>query len=120
MLCQVNLFLKRLIANFDNTPAPLRKGMSFKEGLYLHQCCGGFVHFLKEFEKLAPPDEFTQAAESLRNQFGFGYLDPDIYHCLETQVSPGLVRSVSAFRPAWDTIEPPFWFRASFGLNLGV
>ena len=95
----MDLFLQRILAAFDNTPAPMRKAMTHKEGLVAHQCCGAFVHFLSELEKIAPPAEYQEAATSLTSQFGFGYLDPDLLHGLESSVPPGDVRSVSAFRP---------------------
>ena len=104
----MDLFLHRSVANFDNTPAPMRKAMTYKEGLQVHQSCGAFVHFLEELESIAPPAEYQEAARALHSQFGFGYLDPDLLHCLESTVPPGDVRSVSAFRPFFSATMPQF------------
>lgn len=92
------LFVDRMIADHDNKPAQLRKAMTFREAVELHQACGGFLHFLDALEKLAPGSEFQTMQHELHQQFKYGYLDPDILHCLANQVPPGDVKSVGAFR----------------------
>eukprot|EP00438_Fugacium_kawagutii_P023793 Skav228140 [mRNA] locus=scaffold2683:22736:26272:- [translate_table: standard] len=94
----VMLFVDRMIADHDNKPPQLRKPMSYREAVELHQACGGFQHFLTSLERIAPGSEFKGMQEELKQQFKYGYLDPDILHCLNTQVPPGDLKSVSAFR----------------------
>ena len=38
-------------------------------------------------------------ATQLKQQFMYGYMDGDIMHVLETEVPPGQLAAVSAFRP---------------------
>lgn len=47
---------------------------------------------------MAPAADFPAMEADLRKQFQYGYLDPDILHSLESQVPPGDIRMVSAFR----------------------
>ena len=87
-----------MLADFDTTPGPLRKAMSVREAMSKHQACGGFLHYLKILEGMAPAAEFQQMSEELHRQFQYGYLDPDILHSLESSVPPGDISMVSAFR----------------------
>lgn len=92
------LFVDRIIADFDHTAQPLRKALSFRDALSKHQACGGFLHFLKALERIAPASDFQTMKDDLLRQFQYGYLDPDILHSLENQVPPGDIGAVSAFR----------------------
>ena len=96
--CQVQLFVQRVINDYDNAPQPLRTAVTFRSGLSKHQACGAFLHFLKHLERVAPASEFPKMAEDLKKQFAFGYLDPDLIHSLESQVPPGDISQVAAFR----------------------
>ena len=94
------LFVKRVLADHDNTPPALRKPLSYRDALSKHQCCGGFLFYLRQLEKMAPSADFPAMKEELLSQFDVGYLDPDISHSLESCVPPGDIRSVGAFRTA--------------------
>ena len=72
----------------------------------------GHAAFLREFQRIAPPADFEDARASLLSQFSFGYLDPDLQHCMETSVPPGDVSSVGAFRT--DVMARNYKVRASF------
>lgn len=97
---QAFLFIDRLIKSHDDTANSMKKAMAYKEGVSLHQLCGGFIHYCAELEKMMPPAMFKEANEALRNSFLSGFLDPDLQHCLQTQVPPGDLRGISAFRHA--------------------
>lgn len=107
----MDLFLSRVLANHDNTPPEMRKALSYKEGVQLHQCCGAMLHFLREFQRIAPSADFEDARASLLSQFSFGFLDPDLQHSMESSVPPGDVSSVGAFRT--DVMARNYKVRAS-------
>ena len=103
---EVLLFVQRLISDHDNAPAPLRKPLSLREGVLKHQACAGFLHYLRVLQKMAPAADFDSMKTELHRQFAFGYLDPDIQHSLETQVPPGDIRQVGAFRQELLSVVP--------------
>lgn len=82
------LLVKRLEADHDSTPTALRKACTYQQALAKLQCCSGFIHFLKLFERISPAGDYKEAEQSLKSQFFSGYLDPDISHALETQFRP--------------------------------
>ena len=90
--------MDRLLADFDQSVASMRKALSFKDGLVKHQACGGFLHYLKSFERMCPAAKFPEISEQLTKQFHMGFLDPDLLFSLESQVPPGDIKSISAFR----------------------
>ena len=100
LFAQAILFVNRVLSDHDTTPAQLRKPLGFREALGKHQACGGFLHYLRQLEKMAPGGDFAEMEKDLRQQFQYGYLDPDILHSLETMVPPGNIQMVSAFRTA--------------------
>ena len=110
--------LDRICHDFDLAPAPLRKACQFrvaclrvdvcefvnheaatyKDMVLKHAATGGFLHFLAQLESMAPSSSFSEFESQLRRQFLYGYLDSDILHVLDTQVPPGSVKDVPAFR----------------------
>ena len=98
---QAFLFVDRLIKGHDDTMDTMRKAMTYKDAVGLDQLCGGFIHYLGELEKMMPPAMFMEASEALRMSFLSGFLDPDLQHCLQTQVPPGDLPGIGAFRQAY-------------------
>ena len=92
--------VERLQSDFDATPTALRKACTYAQALTKLQCCAGFVHFMKHFERVSPAASFKDAQLSLRSQFFSGYLDPDITHALENSFPPGQLMDIAAFRLA--------------------
>lgn len=92
------LFLERMLADHDGCAPQMRKPLTYRDALSKHQACGGFLHYLNVLQKIAPSGEFAAMESDLRNQFRFGYLDPDILHSLEATVPPGDAQMVGAFR----------------------
>ena len=88
----------RLIRDHDNCAEQMRKAFSFKDALEVHQAAGCFLHFISELKKIAPPERFQQARDGLMEQFMQGFMDADLCHVLSSQVPPGDIKSVSAFR----------------------
>ncbi|CAK9057903.1 Uncharacterized protein SCF082_LOCUS30979 [Durusdinium trenchii] len=76
---------------------------TYQQALAKLQCCSGFIHFLKLFERISPAGDYKEAEQSLKSQFFSGYLDPDISHALETQ--PFVARVEKAQRDARESKE---------------
>ena len=74
---------------------------SWKDTAVKHAVCGAFLFFLNELSKIAPARDFTTMETHLKHQFAWGYMDADLTHVLETQVPPGSLAGVSAFRPGF-------------------
>lgn len=92
------LLLSRLQDDHDNLPVSMRRAISEKQAISKHQICGAFLHFVDEFSKVCPAGSFSSIAQNLRTQFQSGYMDPDLAHCLETQVPPGDMSAINSFR----------------------
>ena len=92
--------MDRLIRGFDGVADNMRKAVTFKDALNLHQMCGGYIYFMAELSKMMPPALYAEAEQSLLKAFLDGFIDPDLSHCLSTQVPPGDLKGVAAFRPA--------------------
>ncbi|CAK9022466.1 FO synthase subunit 1 [Durusdinium trenchii] len=101
----VGIFAQRVLADYDATPIPLRQAMTYQKALQKHQACGAFLWFLSSLQKMAPSEMWPEIDKSLRSQFSQGYMDPDLLHALETQVPPGDLKSLGAFRPFVAKIE---------------
>ena len=63
-----------------------------------HQCCAAFLFFFKKLESIAPQKLIAEWEHNLRHGFMHGYLDADLLHVMETQVPPGHMDSIGAFR----------------------
>lgn len=100
VFAQALLFVQRLLSDHDSTPPQLRKPLTFREALGKHQACGGFLHYLRLLQQMAPAADYPEMEKDLKQQFRYGYLDPDILHSLETMVPPGDIQMVGAFRTA--------------------
>ncbi|CAK9080142.1 unnamed protein product, partial [Durusdinium trenchii] len=61
------LFVERLKHDYDNCAAPLRQAVKYTQALRLRQACGAFLHYFRELQKIAPPDEFENARVELTN-----------------------------------------------------
>ena len=90
--------MDRLIHSHDSVTDTMRKALTFKDGMHLHQVCGAFVHFLGEMSKMTPTTIFQEASVELKQSFLSGFLDMDLQHCLQTQVPPGDCKGIAAFR----------------------
>ena len=86
------------MADFDNAPVPMRQAVKFATGLKLHQACGAFLHYLREYEKMAPAADVLQSRQELFQVFIRGFMDPDLHHSLEQTVPPGRLEDISTFR----------------------
>ena len=94
-----------LQGDFDQTPDSLRKPCNYKDGVDKHRCCAAFMHYLEILQRMSPPSEFATARDSLREQFLSGLMDLDLLHSVQSQVPPGDIKSVSAFRAFVAQIE---------------
>ncbi|CAK9076028.1 unnamed protein product [Durusdinium trenchii] len=102
----VKLYLARLAGDHDNTPAPLRKAVSFKDAIKVHQSCGVFLFMMAKLQSIAPEKEFEGMRNDLLNQFKCGLLDADLLHCVDQQVPANAeLLSVGAMRPFAMKIE---------------
>ena len=97
--CEVKLFLERMTADWDSLPPNMRKPLSWKEAVSLHQAAAMFLHFVNSLERWLGSASFEVAREKLRNQFFLGALDHELLLASETSVPPGDMRAVGMFRP---------------------
>ena len=115
--CQVLLYLDRIVSDHDSVPEPLRKALTFKDAVRLHQAAGSFLYFLRELEKIAPSGQFPEMETTLRSQFSSKFLDGDLVHVLEDKLpATSDLSSPCAFRPnllqvhlvglCWDRAQP--------------
>ncbi|CAK9036023.1 unnamed protein product [Durusdinium trenchii] len=95
----VDLFVSRILGDWDKTAAPLRKALAYKDAVALRQATGAFLHFVAVLQSSFPAKDFKDASDSLLAQFMEGFLDPDLIHAMSVQVPPGDIRAVGAFRP---------------------
>ena len=88
-----------MAGDHDNTPAPLRKAVSFKDAIKVHQSCGVFLFLMAKLQSIAPEKEFEGMRNDLLNQFKCGLLDADLLHCVDQQVPANAeLLSVGAMR----------------------
>ena len=92
------LFVERMKHDFDNCAIPLRQPLKYGAALKLHQACGAFLHYLREYEQLVSATEAMNARGELYNMFVRGFMDPDLHHSMEQSVPPGRIEDVSSFR----------------------
>ena len=111
---EVSLFLDRVINDHDQAAPGVKKALTYKEAVKVHQSCGGFLFFLQRFKQLCPEKDYTKFSDSLRSQFMSGFLDADLITTLEEQVPNATeVSEVKAFRPGThgrpthDLVIPP-------------
>lgn len=90
------LFVERIKAEHDRSM--VKKAINFTTALSKHQCCGAFLHFMRELERTITPEDYKKAFGELKDMFLRGYLDPDLEHILQTQFPPGDMKSVSSIR----------------------
>ena len=83
----------------------MRKALTYKDGLQIHQCCGAYIHCLSILEKQSPSDQFSAMKENLDRQFETGYMDADLNFAIEQQVPPISLASIGAFRPLLEAIQ---------------
>ena len=95
---KVRLFVSRICQDWDQLPEKLRKPLTFKDGVLLHQSCGMFLHFLDLLEARAPAAEFKEISEKLMATFMGGVMDPELVYAAEHSVPPGDVNSIGPFR----------------------
>ena len=111
----MNLYLQRLVIDHDNHPAQLRKALSYKEAVKVHQCCGAYLFLLAKIQKIAPENLFQTISTDLYIQFKAGLLDPDLLHVVETQVPANAdIKAVSAFRLAVSKLTRDMRYHAFF------
>ncbi|CAE7945690.1 unnamed protein product [Symbiodinium sp. KB8] len=99
------LLVQRMSFDYDNTPPTMRKAMCNQCVMLQIQKATGFLHWLHLLEKEAPSKDYDTMATQLKQQFMYGYMDGDIMHVLETEVPPGQLAAVSAFRPFASQIQ---------------
>lgn len=89
----------RFKSQYDHSPPTMRKAIGFNTALYMHQASGCYLHYMREFARLAPPETVSEAEEELLPMLRMGFLDTDLHHSLSSRVPPGDVNDVSALRP---------------------
>ncbi|CAL1145066.1 unnamed protein product [Cladocopium goreaui] len=99
------LFVDRIKQDYDSSQPAMRKAVSYTIGLQKHQACGAFLHFLRMFERLAPPADYDRAYVELHKMFLRGLLDADLQHVLTTSFPPGDLSAIAAFRPYVAKVE---------------
>ena len=93
--------MQRLVIDHDSHPQQLRKPVSFKDAVKVHQACGAYLFFLAKIQQIAPENQFEAIRTDLFIQFKAGLLDPDLLHIVESQVPANAdIKAVSAFRLA--------------------
>ena len=95
------LFVERLKHDHDNAPAQMRQPLKYTGALKLHQACGAFLHYLREYEMMVSASDALKARDELYRMFVRGFMDPDLHHSLEHAVPPGRIEDVSSFRLAF-------------------
>lgn len=97
--CKANLFLDRILYQFDSVTDQLRAPLLYKDAVKLHLACGGFKFFLAKLEQIAPSKSFADMESALMSQFMSGFLDGYIISALEEQVpSAADLGNVQGFR----------------------
>lgn len=115
----MTLFTQRLIGDHDRAGQSLKKALTFKDAITLHQNCGAFLFFLAKLEEVAPAGQFKEMKEGLLAQFMSGHVDADLSHTLENFVPLNAdPKGISVFRQGkveqcWKYFEimcqaPPF------------
>ena len=95
----MTLFTDRVIGDYDHTGQSMKKALTFKDAVSLHQNCGAFLFFLAKLEEVAPAGQFKEMKESLLTQFKSGHVDADLSHTLENSVPQNAdPKSISVFR----------------------
>ncbi|CAK9000672.1 unnamed protein product [Durusdinium trenchii] len=94
----VELFVRRICADWDRTPKNMQKALGYKEALTVHIACGMYQHYLECLRKRCPATEYPAIASKLETMFMSGLMDPDLVSSAENNVPPGDVCSVSQFR----------------------
>eukprot|EP00435_Cladocopium_sp_Y103_P074177 s6_g47.t1 len=97
-LGEAKLFIERLCSDWDKLPSNMRKSLSLREAISLHQSCALFLHFLKLLEVSIPSSEFPAAKEKVFATFNLGVLDSDLITAGEKSVPPGDIKALGAFR----------------------
>ena len=90
--------MERIKQDYDSSAPAMRKAVSFTTGMQKHQACGAFLHFLRMFEKIAPPADYERASVELHKMFLRGLLDADLQHVLASSFPPGDLTAIAAFR----------------------
>lgn len=100
------MYLERIISDHDQTASGMRKALSFKEAVKVHQATGCFLYFLNKLKQICPEKDFPEFERGLKAQFMGGFLDVDLINTLEEQVPAASdVSSVKAFRPKLSITE---------------
>ena len=100
------MYLERIISDHDQTAPGLRKALSLKEAVKVHQATGCFLYFLRKLKQISPEKDFPEFERALKAQFMGGYLDGDLISTLEEQVPAAAdISSVKAFRPKLSIAE---------------
>ncbi|CAK9079470.1 unnamed protein product, partial [Durusdinium trenchii] len=101
----VQLFVARLLADHDRCPQTMRKALTYKDAVPKHQCCGMFCHLLDCLERNAPATQFKDMQDRLHKMFMESFMDPDLLHMVSSEVPPGDLKTVAAFRPFLAQLE---------------
>lgn len=75
-----------------------KKPWAVKETTQLHILCGGFIHYMAQFQAKVSECEYEQHRESLRKSFLNGFLDTDLDHGLVSSVPPGDLGCITMMR----------------------
>lgn len=94
----MQLFVARLLADHDRCPQTMRKALTYKDAVPKHQCCGMFCHLLDCLERNAPATQFKDMQDRLHKMFMESFMDPDLLHMVSSEVPPGDLKTVAAFR----------------------
>lgn len=98
---KVSLYLERIISDHDQVAPGMRKALSFKDAVKIHQSAGCFLFFMQKLQQICPERDFQEYARGLRSQFMSGFLDADLITTLEDQVPAAAdIKNVKAFRRA--------------------
>ena len=94
------LFVERWTFEWDNTAVHMRVPLKYAAGLKLHQACGAFLHYLREYEQMVSASDALAARKDLYQMFLRGFMDPDLHHSLDNSVPPGRIEDIASFRLA--------------------
>ena len=94
----MKLFIERYCHDWDQLAEGMKRHLTMKEAIVLHQQCALFCHFMGVFEKTYPRGQFPAARDKLRNVFLMGGMDGELQLQAETTVPPGDLQALGAFR----------------------
>ncbi|CAK9114864.1 Uncharacterized protein SCF082_LOCUS53189 [Durusdinium trenchii] len=94
----VDLFLRRVISDFEKAPDGLKKPLNFRDAVQKHQCCAAYIHFKSVLQSKCPEGHWSTLCAEMDEAFFNQFLDADLQAALSSSVPPGDIQAIGAFR----------------------